>query len=261
MSGKDGRARQIVSLVPSLTEQVASWGLGERLVGRTRYCVQPAWVVDRIPEVGGTKNPDMARLLALQPDLVLLECSENSRETAVALESAHVPFLALNIHSVDACIRASREMAWSLGCEAQGEATAQRIKARLADRPLPALPAVVLLWRNPWILAGEGTYLADLLRCSGFQALGPHGYARLSDEALADLDPAHVFLPDDPYPFKATDAADLRRLLPRARFHAPDGRALAWFLSRTADGLRVLKDLRISLAPPGVPHDPHHPAS
>lgn len=250
MSGKAEHARRIISLVPSLTEQVAAWGLGERLAGRTRYCVQPSWIVDRVPEVGGTKDPDLARLLALQPDLVLMECSENRRETAVALESTHVPFLALDIHSVDACIRTSRELGWTLGCEAQGEATARRIQAQLANRPAPPLPAVVLLWRNPWVLAGTGTYLADLLRCSGFQALGPSGYARLSNEALVALDPAHVFLPDDPYPFTVADAVDLRRLLPRARFHAPDGRALAWFLSRTADGLRVLKDLRVSLAPP-----------
>lgn len=249
MSGRGGSARRIVSLVPSLTELVAAWGLGGRLVGRTRYCVEPAWVVDRIPEVGGTKDPDLARLLALRPDLVLMECSENSRETAVALETARVPFLALDIHSVDACVRASRVLGWSLGCEAQGEATARRIQARLAVPPAPALPAVVLLWRDPWVLAGDGTYLADLLRCSGFQALGPSGYARLSDEALAALDPDHVFLPDDPYPFTAVDATDLRRLLPQARFHAPDGRALAWCLSRTADGLRVLKDLRLSLDP------------
>lgn len=249
MNGRFGSARRIVSLVPSVTELVAAWGLGGRLVGRTRYCVEPAWVVDRIPEVGGTKDPDLARILALQPDLVLMECSENRRETAVALEAAHVPFLALDIHSVDACVRASRELGWSLGCEAQGEATARRIKARLADRPAPPLPAIALLWRDPWVVAGEGTYIADLLRCSGFGALGPSGYARLTDEALATLDPAHVFLPDDPYPFTAGDASDLRRLLPRARIHAPDGRALAWFLSRTADGLRVLKDLRLSLEP------------
>lgn len=249
MSGKAGSALRIVSLVPSLTELVVKWGLGGRLVGRTRYCVEPAWVVDRIPEVGGTKDPDLARLLALRPDLVLMERSENRWETAEALEAARVPFLALDIHSVDACVRASRELGWSLGCEEHGEATARRIKARLAAPPAPPLPAITLLWRDPWVVAGDGTYIADLLRCSGFEALGPSGYARLTDEALAALDPAHVFLPDDPYPFTAGDAADLRRLLPRARIHAPEGRALAWFLSRSADGLRVLKDLRLSLDP------------
>lgn len=249
MSGRGGPVRRIVSLVPSLTELVVAWGLGGRLVGRTRYCVEPSWILDRIPEVGGTKDPDLARLLALQPDLVLMECSENSRETAVALEAARVPFLAFDIRSVDACVRASLELGWSLGCEEHGEATARRIKARLADRPAPPLPAIAILWCDPWVLAGDGTYVADLLRCSGFEALGPSGYPRLPDETLAALDPTHVFLPDDPYPFTEADAADLRRLLPRAQIHALDGRALAWFLSRTAEGLRVLKDLRLSLEP------------
>lgn len=68
---------RVVSLVPSTTESVFELGAGERLVGRTRYCTEPAGAVDGVTRVGGTKNPDRERLLALSPDLVLANAEEN----------------------------------------------------------------------------------------------------------------------------------------------------------------------------------------
>jgi endonuclease-3 len=62
---------RIVSLVPSVTELLVQWGLASRLAGRTAFCVEPRWIRATVPALGGTKNPDLAGIIALRPDLVI----------------------------------------------------------------------------------------------------------------------------------------------------------------------------------------------
>ena len=82
---------RIVSLVPSLTETLFALGVGESVVGRTRYCTQPPRTVGKIPKVGGTKKIDVGRVLELEPDLVVAVKEENSRENVEALAEAGLP--------------------------------------------------------------------------------------------------------------------------------------------------------------------------
>ncbi len=76
---------RIVSLCPSLTELVFDLGRGGELVGITSFCVHPADRVGPIEKVGGPKNPKLARILELQPDVVLLIEEENRLEDYEAL--------------------------------------------------------------------------------------------------------------------------------------------------------------------------------
>jgi len=80
--------RRIVSLVPSLTETLVVLGVGDALVKVTRYCTEPAAGVATLPKVGGTKNPDLAAIRALAPDLVIMNAEENHREDFAALIAA-----------------------------------------------------------------------------------------------------------------------------------------------------------------------------
>ncbi len=85
------KPQRIVSLVPSLTEALFSFGVGDRIVGRTRYCTQPPGAVGRVAKVGGTKRVDVERVLGLEPDLVISVREENTREDIEALQAAGVP--------------------------------------------------------------------------------------------------------------------------------------------------------------------------
>src|SRR5271165_2644283 len=77
--------RRVVSLVPSDTLSVAALGCEGALVGRTDYCELPADVVARLPSVGGTKNPRVDAVCALEPDLVLSNQEENTRSDLEAI--------------------------------------------------------------------------------------------------------------------------------------------------------------------------------
>ena len=81
---------RIVSLVPSLTEALFAFGVGERVVGRTRYCTQPPQKVGKIPKVGGTKKVSVPRVLDLEPDLIVAVREENPRENIEELREAGI---------------------------------------------------------------------------------------------------------------------------------------------------------------------------
>lgn len=83
--------RRIVSLVPSMTESLFELALGDRVVGRTEYCIYPADKVAAVPTFGGTKNPDVPAIIDLKPDLVIVNQEENRREDAGALQAAGIP--------------------------------------------------------------------------------------------------------------------------------------------------------------------------
>ena len=83
-------ARRVVSLCPSITETLVAIGGLRRLVAATRYCVRPKGMLWGLPRIGGTKDPDVARILALKPDLVFANQEENRIEDVRALQEAGV---------------------------------------------------------------------------------------------------------------------------------------------------------------------------
>lgn len=83
--------RTVVSLVPSMTESMFDLNLGDRLVAITDYCVHPAAKVASLRRIGGTKNPDLAQIISLKPDLVFANQEENRKEDVEALEAAGIP--------------------------------------------------------------------------------------------------------------------------------------------------------------------------
>lgn len=236
--------QRIVSLVPSVTELLARWGLASRLVGRTRYCVEPRWIRNTVPALGGTKDPDLAALRSQKPDLVILETDENSAATSTALTAAGIPWLALEIRTVADCAKACVQLGQCLGAADQSRADAAAIRAAAKGAPRRGPRALALVWREPWMAAGPDTYLGDLLRRTGFTPVGPDRYPTLTAADLRALAPEVVFLPTEPYRFNARHRRELQALLPAARIELIEGRALTWYLSRTVEGLALLRAAR-----------------
>ena len=235
-----GPAR-IIPLVPSVTELLAEWGLASRLAGRTNFCVEPPWIRATVPAMGGTKNPDLPRILSQRPDLVILERDENTLATAQALADAAIPTLVLTIHSLKDCLAALPVLGDAVGAPEAGRARAASLKALLRPARRGGRRTLTLIWKDPWMCAGPGTYLADLVRACGLAPIGPGRYPVLSDAQLAAMDPQLVLLPSEPYKFTRRHLADLEKRFPRAQVRLVDGRALTWYLSRTEQALRQLR--------------------
>src|SRR3954463_3279960 len=98
----------VISLVPSVTETLLAWGV--RPVACTRFCEQPD-----LPHVGGTKDPDVAGVVELEPDLVVMCDEENRREDADAIIAAGLTVHSCSPRSVDDVASALAELARAVG--------------------------------------------------------------------------------------------------------------------------------------------------
>ncbi len=243
LSFEQGTPQRIISLVPSVTELLVQWGLAARIVGRTRYCIEPRWIRNSVPTVGGTKDPDLGRIRDLAPDLVILEQDENPKEVAEALTAMGISWLVLQIHTVKDCIAALRLLGAHLGVAEVAETRAVMLEASIKGRRRRGPRTLVLIWKEPWMSAGPDTYVGDLLRQGGLTPIGPDRYPTLTDEALEALSPRIILLPTEPYRFNNRHQADLQRRFPATAVHLLDGQALTWYLSRTEAGLELIRGL------------------
>ena len=248
---------RIVSLVPSLTEWLAALDLDAETVGLTRFCVHPAGWKARKTIVGGTKNVDVERTLALRPDLVIASREENVREPVEALAEAGVPVALTDIATVDGALDTLAELARLLGRAAEGARRVAEIRDAFAALPRPAeRPRVLyLIWRDPWMAVGGDTYIADVLARGGFQnATGDAArYPSLTDAELAALRPDAVLLSSEPYPFGGAHVAEARALVPGARVELVDGEAFSWYGPRMATAPAALRALQARLGSTASP--------
>ncbi len=242
---------RVVSLCPSLTETVFRLGKGEELVGRTKFCVEPREHIGAVPKVGGTKNPKLERILALRPDLVLMNEEENRIEDAAALREKGVPVLSTFARDVPGAI----ESVVAIGQAISADAAAQRLAAELrqhaaavAERAAqrPAVDFIYLIWQKPWMAVAGETYIAGLLTLAGGRntlAASAVRYPEVSAEILAQA--RLILLSSEPFPFAERHRLELIQELglPAERFLLVDGQLLSWHGARTLEGLAYAERL------------------
>ncbi|MEO3779286.1 helical backbone metal receptor [Micromonospora sp. B11E3] len=228
---------RVVSLVPSLTEAVAVT-VPRVLVGATDWCTHPVGL--DVPRVGGTKYPDLDRVRTLRPDLVLLNVEENRREDADALRAAGVPVLVTYPRTVPQALRELAELLAALGVPGEPGWLRAARRAWAAPTPAEARPAVVPVWRRPWVVLGTDTFAGDVLRRLGVSNAFAGHAERYPRPALAELRAAEaelVVLPDEPYRFTADDGPEA---FPGTPCALVSGRHLTWYGPSLAEAPALL---------------------
>lgn len=215
-----GDVRRIVSLVPSLTESIA-YDAPDRLVAVTDWCTHPADLA--AVRIGGTKKPDLDRIIALRPDVVVANKEENKREDVDALAAAGVP---VYVTSPDTLDEALTSIAHLLMAVELPRGAWIDTAARVWEHPVPELQGVrtaCFIWRKPWMAVGSHTFSGDLI-----ERLGLHNvvtqprYPKTDPSVSADL----ILLPDEPYPFSVSDGPEAFAGRRCALF---EGRYLTWY--------------------------------
>jgi hypothetical protein len=222
-----GPARRVVSLVPSLTEALAAT-CSDRLVGATDWCTHPADL--DVARVRGTKNPDLAAVAALSPDLVVANKEENRELDVRRMRERGLAVWVTDIETVPQALASMRRLlVEGVGVRAPGWLTDAE-EAWEGPVPPPHTRVVVPIWRDPWMVVGRPTFTADLLARLGYGVVGgsaPGRYpaadvASLDDPALAD----EVLLPDEPYEFTPADGPEAFARVPT---RLVSGRLLTWY--------------------------------
>ena len=217
---------RVVSLVPSVTETLLAWGIEP--VAVTRFCEQP-----HLRTVGGTKNPDVAAIVALAPDVVVVDREENRAEDAAALEAAGLAVHVLHVRALADVEPALAGLAACMGVPAPpGVASSAPVT--------PAGRAFVPIWRRPWMSLNGRTYGSTLLEAAGIgNVLGGHvdTYPTVELDEVAALAPDVVLAPSEPYAFTERHRAELETVGPVTFV---DGKDLFWWGVRTPAALTRL---------------------
>jgi ABC-type Fe3+-hydroxamate transport system substrate-binding protein len=254
---------RIVSLVPSLTEACFAVGLGGRVVGVTDWCVHPAGGVERLPKLGGTKDPDIDAIAALAPDLVIANREENTRRAVEALEARGLRVWVTYPRTVADGVALLRALASLSPDAARADAVAAEVEAVFETAPgrtsVASVRVFCPIWRDPWMAVGADTYASDLLRlCGGENVFAERRDRRYPIVELPDIvraAPDVVLLPNEPYAFGPRDVAELSELdIPAARdgrIHPIDGTWVSWYGPRIADAIAGLSPLLAT--PPDPP--------
>ncbi|MFG1670521.1 helical backbone metal receptor [Streptomyces sp. Y7] len=229
---------RVVSLVPSLTEAVAVSAPGV-LVGATDWCSHPAGL--DVTRVGGTKNPEVDRIVALAPDLVIANEEENRAPDLDALRAAGVEVLVTEVRDVPQAFVELTRVLHACGAPPRPRWLDE------AERAWSSLPApdrrttaVVPIWRRPWMVLGRDTFAGDVLTRLGVDhvyATHDDRYPRIPLDDLLAAAPDVVVLPDEPYRFTADDGPEAFAGRPCALV---SGRHLTWYGPSLAEAPRVL---------------------
>ncbi|WBB60354.1 helical backbone metal receptor [Streptomyces sp. WMMC500] len=231
--------RRVVSLVPSLTEAIAVTAPGA-LVGATDWCSHPAGL--DVARVRGTKNPDVERIVALAPDLVVANEEENRAPDLAALRAAGLEVLVTEVRTLEQGFAELARVLAACGAEARPGWLAAAEAAWRDVRPPAgrARRAVVPVWRRPWMVLGRETFAGDLLARLGVENVYAGHAERYPRVPLAELRGGGaelVVLPDEPYAFAADDGPEAFGGMAAALV---SGRHLTWYGPSLAEAPEVL---------------------
>jgi ABC-type Fe3+-hydroxamate transport system substrate-binding protein len=221
---------RVVSLVPSATETLLRWGVEP--VACTRFCEQPS-----LNHVGGTKDPDIAAITGLAPDLVVMCDQENRADDVAAIRAAGLSIHV--IHLLDAAENGP-EMDRLAAALARPDLMGSCDLPGGGDVPPVRLRAFVPIWRRPWMTINADTYASTLLRRLGIgnvAAPSPDRYPTLEPSEIHALAPNVVLAPSEPYPFSERHRVVLEEFAPVVFV---DGQDLFWWGARAPEAARRL---------------------
>jgi|1048.fasta_scaffold26818_2 ABC-type Fe3+-hydroxamate transport system substrate-binding protein len=259
---------RIVSLVPSLTETLCHFGLIDSLVGCTSFCVEPRELRSRVPSVGGTKDPRINEILALNPTHIVVNTEENTAafiEQLNALKSMHSfdvietfvehPEDNFKLVSTLGNVFNFKEQA-QLWIDQQTHSL-QKLRKRAHE--FRHFKFTYFIWMNPWMVAGNQTYISSTLALVGginaietsHDMLERYPTVHANDQRIAISDV--LLFSSEPFPFKHRHMEEFQL---QAKTNQPmlkvDGQALSWYGSRFEQTLlylgRIHEEIQESLA-------------
>lgn len=221
---------KVVSLVPSITEALFDLGLTEKeVVGRTKFCIHPKEKVKNVAIIGGTKNINIDKIKALQPDLILANKEENIKEQVEALMD-DFKVIVTNVETIED----NYYLLKSLGKTFHKEDKAQLFNLKIYDvlnqaKINSTIKVAYLIWKNPYMTIGSDTFIHKILAEIGFENIFKDK-TRYPEIEIGDLAEAEVImLSSEPFPFKEKHIEELKEFYPDKKIMIVDGEAFSWY--------------------------------
>lgn len=240
--------QRIVSLVPSQTELLVDLGLGDQIVGVTKFCVHPTSLRKEKVIVGGTKSVSIEKIKALSPDIIICNKEENTKEIVESLEPI-APVWISDILTMQDVFNLIESIGEIFAISDKAFTLNQKLKQTHTNfitwsLQQPSKKVAYLIWKNPYMIAGNQTFINTLLTQNNFKNIGeelPGRYPEVSLELLRD-DVDIILLATEPYPFKEIDCTELKSQLNK-NVILVDGEYFSWYGSRLLDAYSYFKSI------------------
>lgn len=243
--------KRIVSLVPSQTELLFDLGLEASIVGITKFCVHPNHFLKSKTIVGGTKQINLEKIKALQPDIILCNKEENTKDIVQACEKITIVHVS-DITTIQDCIDMIQHYGAIFDRIEAASVISKAIQQNLSDFKIfindkPILNVAYFIWKNPWMVAGKNTFINYLLELNRFKNtyknLGRYPEIDMKLEDGIDL----LLLSSEPFPFKEKHIEELEKHYTNAHIQLVDGEMFSWYGSRLIQAFNYFKMLRLNL--------------
>lgn len=250
----DAPPKRIVSLVPSQTELLVDLGLRDSIVGVTKFCVHPKDLRDSKKVVGGTKQVHVDKIRELAPDIILCNKEENTPQIVEDLEEV-APVHVSDVKNIDDSIELIREYGEIFNVREKAFEIARKI-LNLRDefrdfvKEEPVRNVAYFIWKKPWMVVGDDTFIDHLLRLNNFENIFSFEKSRYPEVFLEEVEkrkPDYIFLSTEPFPFKEEDKEAFEKVVRKDCIHIVDGEYFSWYGSRLVAAFSYFKKLHSGL--------------
>lgn len=245
---------RIISLVPSQTELLVDLGLESQIVGVTKFCVHPKHLRQSKTIVGGTKQVHVDKIKALNPDIILCNKEENTKDMIAELEQISTVHVS-DVYTVEDALELIVQYGELFSVRSVAENLCYGIKEeikRFNDLIHNKKEYVVayFIWKNPWMVAASHTFIDALLSMNKFE----NYFAKLKRYPEVNLDNLTdhldlILLSSEPYPFKQKHVKELKSQFPKAQILVVDGEYFSWFGSRLLGAFKYFEQLQKQIQP------------
>lgn len=242
--------KRIISLVPSQTELLYDLGLEDKIIGITKFCVHPYHFKSTKKMVGGTKKVHYEKIRLLNPDIIICNKEENTKEIVEKL-SEICPVWVTNILTIEDNFQMITDFGQLFNCRTEAQKWNDKLAFGLQDfksfiKDKPFKKAAYFIWKNPFMVAGSDNYINELLKLNHFTNiyLDKGRYPEIEIKKMRlEGDPDVVLLSSEPYPFKEEDAFEIGRFTHHAKTVFVDGEMFSWYGTRLLKAFSYFKQM------------------
>jgi len=209
-------------------------GLDEEIIGITKFCIRPKDKFKSTAKIGGTKQLDIAKIIALKPDLIIANKEENERSQLEELMQKF-PVWISDIYDLAGALEMIERVGELVGKEKEANTLINAINQNFngLNIIIPVLRTAYFIWRKPYMLAGRNTFIDTMLQTCGLvNAFDLERYPEVDAQLLQDAKPDVILLSSEPYPFKEKHIQELQAIVPSAKIKLVDGEMFSWYGSR-----------------------------
>lgn len=192
---------RIVSLVPSVTDDLFAIGAGPEVVAVSDYTQYPEEATKR-PKVGSILNPSMEAIVALHPDLVLAMPKANGKATLDQMERFGIPVFLVDPHGLNGILRSIESVGRATGREPEAKVVVGQMEARIAAvrarvKGLPVVSVLMPVYYDPVFTIGRGAFITEVIAAAGGRSITddlPAEWPQVSLEAVIARAPEALLL-------------------------------------------------------------------